>query len=151
MQIVNEQASSTAPQWDGSRVLFQVVYLGEQVPCAISRGALEEVGLARYFKPADVLAWMGPAIGPKAYEVGDEVRRAFCAHSAVAAEAFVLGKAQGKWWGDLYMLARQRLEAAGVGSIHGGGFCTYTDEERFFSFRRDGECGRMATLIWLAD
>jgi len=101
-------------------------------------------------KPADVMAWMGPAIGPKAYEVGEEVRGAFVTHSAEAAKAFAPGKAPGKWWCDLYMLARQRLEAAGVVDIYGGGFCTFTDKERFFSFRRDGECGRMATLVWLA-
>ncbi|HEY3646176.1 MAG TPA: peptidoglycan editing factor PgeF [Gammaproteobacteria bacterium] len=97
----------------------------------------------------DVLAWMGPAIGPQAYEVGDEVRRAFVTHSGEAAKAFTAGRSEGKWWCDLYMLARQRLEAAGVQSIHGGGLCTFTDAERFFSFRRDGQCGRMATVIWL--
>ena len=98
---------------------------------------------------AGVLAWLGPAIGPKAYEVGEEVRQAFVAHSADAAQAFAPGRAQGKWWCDLYKLARQRLAAAGVNDVYGGGFCTFTDKERFFSFRRDGECGRMATLIWL--
>lgn len=97
----------------------------------------------------DVLAWMGPAIGPQAYEVGAEVREAFVGHSAEAAKAFLPGKAEGKWWCDLYGLARLRLEAAGVMDIYGGGFCTFTDRERFFSFRRDGETGRMATLIWL--
>lgn len=99
----------------------------------------------------DVLAWLGPAIGPKAYEVGEEVRQAFVAHSADAAKAFAPGKAPGKWWCDLYMLARQRLQAAGVKTIYGGDFCTSTEKERFFSFRRDGRCGRMATLVWLAD
>ena len=99
----------------------------------------------------DVLAWMGPAIGPKAYEVGPEVREAFVRHSAEAVEAFLPGRAEGKWWCDLYMLARQRLEASGVKAVYGGGFCTFTDRERFFSFRRDGESGRMATLVWLAD
>lgn len=111
----------------------------------VLEAALESMGVA----PSDVLAWMGPAIGPKAYEVGDEVRQAFAAHSADAGKAFAPGKVPGKWWCDLYMLARQRLEAAGVASIHGGGFCTFTDKERFFSFRRDGECGRMATLVWI--
>lgn len=115
----------------------------------LSAGVLEATLESMGCAPKDVLAWMGPAIGPEAYEVGDEVRRAFVAHSAEAAKAFAPGKAQGKWWCDLYMLARQRLEAAGVQSIHGGGFCTFTDKGRFFSFRRDGECGRMATLIWL--
>ena len=97
----------------------------------------------------DVLAWMGPAIGPRAYEVGADVREAFVGHSAEAAKAFLPGKAEGKWWCDIYRLARLRLEAAGVKHIYGGGLCTFTDRERFFSFRRDGECGRMATLIWL--
>jgi len=115
----------------------------------LSAGVLEASLKSMDVPRSDVLAWMGPAIGPKAYEVGDEVRQAFVAHSAEAAEAFAPGRAAGKWWCDLYMLARQRLEAAGVQSIHGGGFCTFTDKERFFSFRRDGECGRMATLVWL--
>ena len=113
----------------------------------LSAGVLEAT--LRTMGSTDVLAWMGPAIGPKAYEVGAEVRQAFVAGSAEAAAAFVPGKVQGKWWCDLYMLARQRLQAAGVKDIYGGGFCTYTDQERFFSFRRDGECGRMATLVWL--
>lgn len=117
----------------------------------LSAGVLEAALRSMGAAPKDVLAWMGPAIGPKAYEVGDEVRQVFVAHSAEAAEAFAPGKAPGKWWCDLYMLARQRLEAVGVESIYGGDFCTFTDKERFFSFRRDGECGRMATLVWLAD
>lgn len=115
----------------------------------LSAGVLEAALKAMGVAPKDVLAWMGPAIGPKAYEVGDEVRQAFTTHSAQAAQAFAPGKAPGKWWCDLYMLARLRLEAAGVGSVHGGDFCTFTDKERFFSFRRDGQCGRMATLVWL--
>lgn len=115
----------------------------------LSAGVLEATVKAMGGEPADILAWMGPAIGSKSYEVGDEVRQTFVAQSAEAAKAFATGRAVGKWWCDLYMLARQRLETAGVQSIHGGGFCTFTDRERFFSFRRDGECGRMATLIWL--
>ncbi len=115
----------------------------------LAAGVLEATLDAMGVISKDVLAWMGPAIGPKAYEVGEEVRQAFLAQAAEAAQAFAPGRAAGKWWCDLYMLARQRLEAAGVQSIHGGGFCTFTDKERFFSFRRDGQCGRMATLIWL--
>ena len=117
----------------------------------LSAGVLEATLADMGGKPGDVMAWMGPAIGPKAYEVGEEVRRAFVAHSAEAAEAFTPGRAAGKWWCDLYLLARQRLTAAGVKDVCGGGFCTFTDKERFFSFRRDGHCGRMATLVWLAD
>ena len=117
----------------------------------LSAGVLEATLDSMGVASKDVLAWMGPAIGPKAYEVGHEVRQAFVAHSADAAKAFAPGRATDKWWCDLYSLARQRLEAAGVQSIHGGGLCTYTERERFYSFRRDGECGRMATLIWLTD
>jgi YfiH family protein len=115
----------------------------------LSAGVLEATLDSMGAAAKDVLAWMGPAIGPQAYEVGDEVRHVFVAHSAESAKAFSPGNAPGKWWCDLYMLARQRLEAAGIGSVHGGGFCTFTDHERFFSFRRDGECGRIATLVWL--
>ncbi|HEY1991051.1 MAG TPA: peptidoglycan editing factor PgeF [Gammaproteobacteria bacterium] len=113
----------------------------------LSAGVLEAT--LKAMGTQDVLAWMGPAIGPQAYEVGAEVREAFVGHSAGAAKAFLPGKAEGKWWCDLYTLARQRLEAAGVKAVYGGGSCTFTDRERFFSFRRDGQCGRMATLIWL--
>ncbi|HEV2110974.1 MAG TPA: peptidoglycan editing factor PgeF [Gammaproteobacteria bacterium] len=116
----------------------------------LAAGVLEASVRAMDTVPGELLAWMGPAIGPKAYEVGEEVRRAFLAHDPRATAAFAPGKAPGKWWCDLYMLARQRLEAAGVQRIHGGGYCTYRERERFFSFRRDGECGRMASLIWLA-
>jgi len=95
-----------------------------------------------------LLAWLGPAIGPSAFEVGDDVRDAYIQHDAKAAEAFV-PQGEGKWLGDIYQLARQRLNKLGVTQIYGGGLCTYTDEARFFSFRRDGATGRMATMIWL--
>ena len=116
----------------------------------LAAGVLEATAQAMESAPGGLLAWMGPAIGPKSYEVGEEVRAAFIAQDPGAAAGFTLGKAPGKWWCDLYMLARRRLEAAGVARVYGGGLCTYTERERFFSFRRDGECGRMATLIWLA-
>jgi YfiH family protein len=115
----------------------------------LSAGVLEATMAAMQIPPAELMAWFGPAIGPQAYEVGEEVRAAFLQQSAKAAAAFKPGKASGKWWCDLYLLARQRLETLGVKSIHGGGFCTFTERDRFFSFRRDGECGRMATLVWL--
>lgn len=99
--------------------------------------------------PADrLLAYLGPAIGPAAFEVGGEVRDAFCASSVDAAAAFVPGVA-GKWQADIYALARQRLQRHGVERIFGGGWCTVSDEQRFFSYRRDGTTGRMASLIWL--
>lgn len=96
-----------------------------------------------------LMAYLGPAIGPTAFEVGDEVRRAFVAHSAQAAAAFRPGANAGKWLADLYLLARQRLQLAGVDAVYGGQDCTYSDAERFFSYRRDGVTGRMASLIWL--
>lgn len=99
--------------------------------------------------PSEILAWLGPAIGPLCFEVGAEVRAAFVAAAPTAAIAF---QARGgdKWLADIYTLARQRLQAAGVASVTGGGWCTVSDPARFFSYRRDGVGGRMATLIWLA-
>ena len=99
-----------------------------------------------------LMAWLGPAIGPNAFEVGAEVRTQFIAKDAQAELAF---KAHGdKFLADIYTVAIQRLNNLGVTQIYGGGqenepWCTFTDEKRFFSFRRDGETGRMATLIWL--
>ena len=86
--------------------------------------------------------WMGPAIGPRAYEVGEEVRAVF-----PEKEAFFPSR-PGHWLLDLYAVARRRLESKGVRRIFGGGYCTYTDRERFYSYRRDGSTGRMAALIW---
>jgi YfiH family protein len=97
---------------------------------------------------AQTLAWMGPAIGPKAFEVGPEVREAFLQHDAAAEAAFASHR-PGKYLADLYALARQRLESAGVTAIHGGGLCTYNDNERFFSYRRRKESGRMGAFIWI--
>lgn len=97
----------------------------------------------------EVLAWLGPAIGPAVFEVGDEVRAVFVAGDAGSASAFV-PHGDGKWLADIYALARRRLQAAGVLSISGGDRCTVSEPESFFSYRRDGVTGRMATLIWLA-
>lgn len=95
-----------------------------------------------------VLAWLGPAIGPQAFEVGDEVRAVFLAHDPAAAAAFV-PHGQGRWLCDLYLLARQRLAARGVRRVWEADFCTATGRARFYSYRRDGVTGRMASLIWL--
>lgn len=97
----------------------------------------------------DILAWLGPAIGPQAFEVGDEVREAFIQSGVTAGSCFVR-HCSGKWLADIYRLARQRLAAKGLTAIYGGNFCTMADARRFFSYRRDGVTGRMATLIWLA-
>jgi copper oxidase (laccase) domain-containing protein len=99
-----------------------------------------------------MLAYLGPAIGPAAYEVGAEVREAFIAADRGgepgAGAAFTPGK-PGKFHADLYALARRRLARSGVVRIYGGAYCTYTERERFFSYRRDGATGRMASLIWM--
>lgn len=119
-------------------------------------GVLEET-VARMAVPPDaILAWLGPAIGPAAFEVGDEVREAFVSRHPLTAVAFrpalpgTLDEAPRKWLADLYALARIRLAAAGVAEVYGGGLCTVSAPARFYSYRRDGVCGRMASLIWLA-
>ena len=95
----------------------------------------------------EILAWFGPAISQSAFEVGAEVKDAFVRKTAGAAAAFVAND-QGRWQADLYMLARQRLQAVGVSRIFGGGLCTYADAERFYSYRRDGETGRLLSFIF---
>ncbi len=114
----------------------------------LSNGVIEAAVKSLPVAPQTLLAWMGPAIGPQAFEVGAEVRDRFLLHDAAAAQAFV-SLANGKWLGDLYLLARQRLNALGVTRIRGGGECTVSDPQRFFSYRRDKVTGRMASLIWL--
>jgi polyphenol oxidase len=115
-------------------------------------GVIEQTLRAMDRLPAALLAYLGPAIGPAAYEVGAEVRETFIAAAlgggAEAAAAFAPGKA-GKYYVDLYALARLRLARSGVHRIYGGGYCTYTERERFYSYRRDGATGRMASLIWM--
>lgn len=108
-----------------------------------------EAGVRALARPGELmLAWLGPAIGPQRFEVGGEVRAQFCAHDSDAAAAFVAA-GDGKWLADIYLLARQRLAAAGVTAVYGGGLCTVGDAQRFYSYRRDGATGRMASLIWL--
>ena len=112
-------------------------------------GGVLEATIARLGVPAtELIAWMGPAIGPKHFEVGEDVRAAFTATDAGAALAFA-ANARGRWQCDLYALARRRLSAIGVSGIYGGGWCTFAEAGRFFSYRRDGQCGRMAALIWI--
>ncbi len=100
--------------------------------------------------PMDELAaWLGPAIGPAAFEVGADVRDALLARDAGLAQCFAAHR-DGKWLADLYAIARNRLAAAGVAQVSGGGYCTMTDAARFFSHRREPASGRMAALVWLA-
>jgi len=99
--------------------------------------------------PEDLVAYIGPGIGPSRYEVGEEVRRAFVDRDPSAAAAFASAR-DGKYLADLYGLARARLAGVGVTEVYGGGYCTASDE-RFFSFRRDRTTGRMASLVWLED
>jgi polyphenol oxidase len=114
----------------------------------LAAGVLEATVEALAVAPEQVLAWLGPAIGPEAFEVGEEVREAFTAVHKDADAAFV-ARSNGRWLADLYRLARLRLRAVGVDAVYGGGFCTFSDPERFYSFRRDRTTGRMASLIWL--
>lgn len=114
----------------------------------LAAGVLEASVAAMQCPPSEILAWLGPAIGPQAFEVGEEVRDIFVREFPETAAAFVPGQ-PGKWLADIYALARLRLARAGVHQVYGGGFCTYTDAERFYSYRRDKATGRMASLIWL--
>lgn len=113
----------------------------------LQAGVLEASVVAMKVAPASLTAWLGPAIGPQSFEVGGEVRTAFVADDPAASQAFVPGS-DGRYLANLYLLARQRLLRLGVTEIHGGGGCTLRDAERYFSYRRDGVTGRMATLIW---
>ncbi len=94
--------------------------------------------------------WLGPAIGPQHFEVGGEVLEVFCASDPGAAAAFQPTALEGKYLADIYTLARRRLARLGVEQIYGGDLCTYADATRFYSYRRESQTGRMASLIWLA-
>ncbi len=112
--------------------------MGREAPPLCKRGAR-----------GDFLVWLGPAIGPDCFEVGAEVKDAFVDKSAAFGAAFK-PQSNGKWLADIYQLARIDLAMAGIAKIYGGGFCTVTEHERFYSYRRDQQTGRMATLIWRA-
>jgi YfiH family protein len=113
-------------------------------------GVIEQAARATGRPGNALLAWLGPAIGPSAFQVGEEVRDSFMAHDQAAVGAFRQGT-DGRWFADLYQLARQRLADCGVTAVYGGEYCSFTDPERFYSYRRDGVTGRMATLIWLEE
>ena len=128
---------------DGSEV--GAAHAGWRGLCA---GMLENTVAAMRSAPADLIAWLGPAAGPEAYEVGEEVRSAFVERDTSAASAFIATR-PGHWLCDLYALALQRLAAAGVQAVYGGGRCTISESAAFFSHRRDGRSGRMASLVWI--
>jgi YfiH family protein len=113
----------------------------------LAGGVLENTVRSMGVSPGEVLACLGPGIGPQAFEVGPEVRDAFVARNALAASAFAPGRSD-KWLADLYALARLALARIGVTRVHGGGLCTASDPQRFYSYRRDRITGRMAALIW---
>ncbi|HJR27873.1 MAG TPA: peptidoglycan editing factor PgeF [Pseudomonas sp.] len=114
----------------------------------LAAGVLEATLDSLAVPPEDVLVWLGPAIGPQAFEVGPEVREAFVQQLPGTANAFMPSHNTGKFMADIYELARLRLAARGVTAVYGGGFCTVTDP-RFFSYRRSPRTGRFASLVWL--
>ena len=114
----------------------------------LAAGVLEATAESLQAEPADILVWLGPAIGPQAFEVGPEVREAFVQQLPGTAQAFVPSRNPGKFMADIYQLARLRLAARGITAVYGGGFCTVNDP-RFFSFRCSPRTGRFASLIWL--
>ncbi len=133
-------------------VLFASLH-GNEVAAAhagwrgLLNGVLEATVSAMTESPGRILAWLGPAISQASFEVGPEVREKFCDRDPGAAQHFTKN-GRGRWQADLYGLARQRLQAAGLRQVHGGGLCTYADPQRFFSYRRDGECGRMCSFVF---
>lgn len=114
----------------------------------LANGVLEATVGQLAVAPEQLLAWLGPAIGPRQFEVGAEVRAAFVSRHAQAAAAFMPGALPGKYLADIYQLARIRLAAVGVTAVYGGGLCTVSDS-RFFSYRRANPTGRFASLVWL--
>ncbi|MDE0006000.1 MAG: peptidoglycan editing factor PgeF [Rhodospirillaceae bacterium] len=115
----------------------------------LAGGVLESAVRCMDVDPGQLQAWIGPGIGPEAYEVGEDVLEQFVAMDPNSVGCFA-ANANGRWQADLYGLARLRLRSEGVEKIYGGGWCTHSDSERFFSHRREAPCGRMATMIWLS-
>jgi YfiH family protein len=169
-EVVAVESAAPRPRADGAvartRHAVCAVLTADCLPVLLASRAGDAVGIAhagwrglaagvveavvgRMGAPAaNLIAWLGPAIGPRAYEVGQDVFDAFVAADPGAASAFApLGV--GKHLADLYALARRRLAAAGVTAVHGGGFCTHAEPARFYSYRRDRTTGRFASLVWM--
>jgi YfiH family protein len=122
--------------------------------CGILENTIDEmIALSPGLTTSDIYAWMGPAIGPSAFEVGEDVLQAFAQQDqGVLSKAFIpIVETPGKYLADLYLLARDRLGLMGIEQIEGGEFCTVNDPERFFSYRRDKVTGRFASLIWISN
>jgi YfiH family protein len=113
----------------------------------LAGGVIEETVRTMSADPAELRIWLGPAISQPAFEVGAEVRQEFLAHDPAAEECFMAND-RGRWQADLYGLARMRLASLGVGQVSGGEHCTFLEPDRFFSYRRDGACGRMASFVF---
>lgn len=128
---------------DGS--IFAAVHAGWR---GLAAGVIENAITKLAVEPSELLVWLGPAISQPSFEVGDEVRAAFLVKDRGSADFFAANSRQ-RWQADLYGLAKRRLSTAGVASIFGGGFCTYLEEDRFHSYRRDPECGRLVSFVGL--
>lgn len=113
----------------------------------LAAGVIERTVEAMSVPASELIAWLGPAIGPEAFEVGEDVLRGFTAGDSQSASAFA-PRREGKWLADLFALARRRLDRLGVSRVYGGGVSTYSDPQRFFSHRRDGVTGRQAAFVW---
>ncbi|MBP7081034.1 MAG: peptidoglycan editing factor PgeF [Rhodocyclaceae bacterium] len=131
---------------DESATVVAIAHAGWR---GLAAGVLESTIKSMQIDPQRLLAWLGPAIGPDAFEVGGEVRNVFVEHDAQAEQAFV-SHANDKWTADLCELARLRLSAMGIRRVTSTNWCTATNAQQFYSYRRDGITGRMASCIWLA-
>ncbi|MBK6617194.1 MAG: peptidoglycan editing factor PgeF [Nitrosomonas sp.] len=105
--------------------------------------------MRQYSTSKQIIAWLGPAIGPQYFEVGEEVRSTFIQSDSQSVNAFTETDKRGKYYADIFQLARQRLAKTGVDKVFGGELCTFSDADRFYSYRRDGQTGRMAALLWM--
>lgn len=134
---------------DTAGTMVAVVHAGWR---GLAAGIIEKTVAEMRDDKTQLMAWLGPAIGPRHFEVGEEVREIFVNHNRQSSAAFIPQPNDGdnKWLADIFHLAELRLAEAGVTAVYGGGICTYNDPSRFFSYRRDGETGRMAALIWLS-
>ncbi|MBX3616894.1 peptidoglycan editing factor PgeF [Nitrosomonas sp.] len=132
---------------DQAGTVVGVVHAGWR---GLAGGIIENTVEAMQVDPHQLMAWLGPAIGPNHFEVGADVHAAFVQHEERAVQAFQpkFSGDQAKWLADIFLLARQRLNGCGISKVYGGGVCTYSDSNRFYSYRRDGGTGRMAALIW---